>query len=101
MQQAIAHIALVVRDYDEALSFYVGKLGFRVIEDKDQPEQNKRWIVISPPGSTSTSLLLARASKPEQVVADANTRIRDGRRGMERHVRDGPGDDGQRVRRLG
>lgn len=66
MQQAIAHIALVVRDYDEALDFYVGKLGFQVVEDLDQPDQNKRWVVISPPGSSSTSLLLARASTPEQ-----------------------------------
>lgn len=72
MHQAIAHIALVVRDYDEALGFYVGKLGFRVIEDKDQSEQNKRWVVISPPGSTSTSLLLARASKPEQEAFIGN-----------------------------
>ncbi|HXJ83769.1 MAG TPA: VOC family protein [Candidatus Methylomirabilis sp.] len=67
MQQTIAHVALVVRDYDEALAFYVGKLGFRVVEDNDQPDQNKRWVVIAPPGSTGTSLLLARASKPEQV----------------------------------
>lgn len=66
MQQSIAHIALVVRDYDEALSFYVGKLGFRVIEDTYQPEQNKRWVVIAPTGSSGTSLLLARASAPEQ-----------------------------------
>lgn len=66
MQQSIAHIALVVRDYDGALDFYVGKLGFRVIEDKYQPEQDKRWVVVSPPGSASTSLLLARASTPEQ-----------------------------------
>jgi catechol 2,3-dioxygenase-like lactoylglutathione lyase family enzyme len=67
MPQTIAHVALVVRDYDEALAFYVGKLGFRVVEDEDQPEQNKRWVVISPPGSTGTSLLLARASKPEET----------------------------------
>lgn len=66
MQQAIAHIALVVRDYDEALSFYVGKHGFHVLEDTYQPEQNKRWVVISPPGSSGTSLLLARASTPQQ-----------------------------------
>jgi catechol 2,3-dioxygenase-like lactoylglutathione lyase family enzyme len=72
MQQAIAHIALVVRDYDEALDFYVGKLDFRVIEDKNQPEQNKRWIVISPPGATGTSLLLARASKSEQEAFIGN-----------------------------
>ena len=72
MQQVIAHVALVVRNYDEALDFYVGKLGFRLVEDIDQPEQNKRWIVISPPGSSSTSLLLARASKPEQEAFIGN-----------------------------
>jgi catechol 2,3-dioxygenase-like lactoylglutathione lyase family enzyme len=72
MQQSIAHIALVVRDYDEALSFYVGKLGFRVIEDTYQPEQNKRWVVIAPPGSAGTSLLLARASAPEQNAVVGN-----------------------------
>ena len=66
MQQAIAHIALVVRDYDEALDFYVGKLGFRLVEDRFQPEQDKRWVIVSPPGSGGTSLLLARASAPEQ-----------------------------------
>lgn len=66
MQQSIAHIALVVRDYDEALDFYVGKLGFRVVEDTFQPEQNKRWVVVSPPGSSGASLLLARASAPGQ-----------------------------------
>ena len=66
MQQAIAHVALVVRDYDEALAFYVGKLGFRLVEDRYQPEQDKRWVVIAPPGRSGTSLLLARASKPEQ-----------------------------------
>ena len=67
MQQSIAHIALVVRDYDEALAFYVDKLGFRVVEDRFQPEQNKRWVVISPPGTSNTSLLLARASTPDQA----------------------------------
>lgn len=66
MQQSIAHIALVVRDYDEALDFYIGKLGFRLVEDIFQPEQDKRWVVISPPGTSDTSLLLARASNPEQ-----------------------------------
>ena len=66
MKQSIAHIALVVRDYDEALDFYVGKLGFELIEDTYQPEQDKRWVVVRPPGSSETSLLLARASKPEQ-----------------------------------
>ena len=72
MQQSIAHIALVVRDYDEALDFYVAKLGFRVLQDTFQPEQNKRWVVISPPGSSGTSLLLARASKPEQEAFIGN-----------------------------
>ncbi len=66
MQQSIVHTALIVRDYDEALAFYVGKLGFRVVEDQFQPEQNKRWVVISPPGTSETSLLLARAANPEQ-----------------------------------
>lgn len=66
MNQSIAHIALVVRDYDEALAFYVDKLGFRLVEDTYQPEQDKRWVVIAPPGSSYTTILLARASKPEQ-----------------------------------
>ncbi|MBN1372662.1 MAG: VOC family protein [Anaerolineaceae bacterium] len=66
MKQSIVHIALVVRDYDEALDFYLNKLNFTLIEDTYQPEQDKRWVVVSPPGSTGTTLLLARASKPEQ-----------------------------------
>ena len=66
MQQAIAHVALVVRDYDEALAFYVGLLGFRLLEDTARPEQNKRWVVVAPPGTGGTSLLLARASTSEQ-----------------------------------
>ncbi|MGB4660629.1 MAG: VOC family protein [Mobilitalea sp.] len=66
MIQSIIHIALVVRDYDEAIEFYTKKLHFTVIEDTYQPEQDKRWVVISPPGSNGTTLLLARAAKPEQ-----------------------------------
>ena len=66
MNQAIIHIALVVRDYDEAIDFYTNKLGFTLIEDTYQPEQDKRWVVVAPPGSSGTTLLLARASKPEQ-----------------------------------
>ena len=66
MKQAITHIALVVRDYDEAIKFYTQKLNFVLLEDVYQPEQNKRWVVIAPPGSTETTLLLARASNPEQ-----------------------------------
>ncbi len=66
MPQSIVHIALVVRDYDEAIEFYTKKLGFELIEDTYQPEQDKRWVVVSPPGSAGTTLLLARASKSEQ-----------------------------------
>ena len=67
VRQAIAHLALVVRDYDEALDFYVGKLNFELIEDSYQPEQDKRWVVVAPRGSTGATLLLARASKDEQL----------------------------------
>ena len=66
MKQSIVHIALVVRDYDEAIDFYTEKLNFTLIEDTYQPEQDKRWVVVAPPGSTGTTLLLAKASKPEQ-----------------------------------
>ena len=66
MKQSILHIALVVKDYDEAIAFYTEKLHFTLVEDTYQPEQDKRWVVISPPGSDGTTLLLARASKPEQ-----------------------------------
>ncbi|HZI28490.1 MAG TPA: VOC family protein [Gemmatimonadaceae bacterium] len=66
MKQFIAHVALVVRDYDEAIAFYTKKLGFTLVEDTYQPAQDKRWVVVAPPGSTGTSLLLARASQPEQ-----------------------------------
>ena len=66
MKQAIIHVALVVRDYDEAIEFYCRKLHFTLIEDSYQPEQDKRWVVVAPPGSGGTSLLLARAATPEQ-----------------------------------
>jgi len=65
--QSILHVALVVRDYDEAIAFYCGKLGFTLVEDTYQPSQDKRWVVVSPPGSSGTSLLLARASNDEQA----------------------------------
>lgn len=66
MKQSIAHIALVVKDYDEAIAFYTKKLNFELIEDTYQPEQDKRWVVIAPPNSIGTTILLAKASKPEQ-----------------------------------
>lgn len=64
----LAHIALVVRDYDEALAFYIGKLGFALVEDSYQPEQDKRWVTIRPPGARgqAATILLARASSAEQ-----------------------------------
>ncbi|TKF70297.1 VOC family protein [Vibrio sp. F13] len=67
MKQNIVHIALVVKDYDEALDFYVNKLKFDLIEDTYLPEEDKRWVVVAPPNSTGVSLLVARASKPEQL----------------------------------
>jgi len=66
MKQSIVHIALVVRDYDEAIAFYTQKLKFDLIEDIYQPEQDKRWVVVAPPNTTGTSILLAKASKPMQ-----------------------------------
>jgi catechol 2,3-dioxygenase-like lactoylglutathione lyase family enzyme len=70
--QTLAHIALVVRDYDEAIEFYVGKLGFELVEDTYQPEQDKRWVLVRPKGDGQTSILLARASKPEQEAFVGN-----------------------------
>jgi catechol 2,3-dioxygenase-like lactoylglutathione lyase family enzyme len=67
MKQSIIHVALVVRDYDEAIAFYTEKLHFTLVEDTYQPEQDKRWVIVSPPNSVGTTLLLAKASKPEQI----------------------------------
>ena len=67
MKQALGLVSLVVRDYDEALAFFVGKLGFSLVEDTTIPEQSKRWAVVAPPGAGESRLLLARASSPEQA----------------------------------
>ena len=67
MKQSLGLISLLVREYEEALSFYVGILGFRLIEDSEVKEQSKRWVVIAPPGSSGTHILLARASNNEQA----------------------------------
>ena len=72
MKQSIEHVALVVRDYDEAIDFYVNKLGFELVEDTYQPEQNKRWVVVRPRGDGTTSLLLARASTLDQETFIGN-----------------------------
>lgn len=66
MKQSLGLVSLVVRDYDEALAFFVGKLGFTLVEDRLVPEQAKRWVVVSPPGAVESQILLARASTPEQ-----------------------------------
>jgi catechol 2,3-dioxygenase-like lactoylglutathione lyase family enzyme len=75
MAQTIGYVALVVRDYDEALAFFTHSLGFTVIEDavaKDRLGNDKRWVIVSPPGSRGTSLLLARASTPEEASRVGN-----------------------------
>ena len=72
MNQTIIHVALVVRDYDEAIDFYCRKLHFKLVEDTYQPEQDKRWVVVAPPGSKGTTLLLARAATPEQEAFIGN-----------------------------
>jgi catechol 2,3-dioxygenase-like lactoylglutathione lyase family enzyme len=72
MKQSLLHIALVVRDYDEAIAFYTQKLHFTLVEDTYQPAQNKRWVVVAPPGSSETTLLLARAATPEQEAFIGN-----------------------------
>jgi catechol 2,3-dioxygenase-like lactoylglutathione lyase family enzyme len=66
VKQSLGLVSLVVRDYDEALSFFVGTLGFSLVEDSPVPEQAKRWVVVAPPGGDGARLLLARASTPEQ-----------------------------------
>jgi catechol 2,3-dioxygenase-like lactoylglutathione lyase family enzyme len=72
VRQRIVHVALVVRDYDDAIAFFTQKLRFTLVEDTYQPAQDKRWVVVAPPGSvgadgpTGATLLLARASSAEQ-----------------------------------
>jgi catechol 2,3-dioxygenase-like lactoylglutathione lyase family enzyme len=72
MTQSIGQVAIVVRDYDEALAFYVDLLGFKLIEDSRIHEQDKRWVVVAPPGLNSTRLLLARAVGDEQLSRIGN-----------------------------
>lgn len=71
MRQHIARIALVVRDYDEAIAFYTQKLKFELLEDT-QLSETKRWVVVAPPGAKECALLLAKAAKPEQESAIGN-----------------------------
>jgi catechol 2,3-dioxygenase-like lactoylglutathione lyase family enzyme len=72
MNQSIAHVALVVRDYDEAIAFFTNVLGFTLVEDTYIPEQNKRWVLVRPAGSAGTSILLARPSQPGQEAFVGN-----------------------------
>jgi catechol 2,3-dioxygenase-like lactoylglutathione lyase family enzyme len=66
----LAHVALVVRDYDEAIAWYTDKLGFVLVTDEYQPDQDKRWVIVAPPGARpeAASILLARAATPEQAA---------------------------------
>ena len=72
MQQAIGQVALVVREYDEAIDFYVDTLGFTLVEDAYIPAQDKRWVVVAPPGASESRLLLARAMGEEQTSRVGN-----------------------------
>jgi catechol 2,3-dioxygenase-like lactoylglutathione lyase family enzyme len=72
MTQLVGQVAIVVRDYDEALTFYVNLLGFQLIEDTRIHEQDKRWVVVAPPGLNSARLLLARAVGHEQLSRVGN-----------------------------
>jgi catechol 2,3-dioxygenase-like lactoylglutathione lyase family enzyme len=75
MSQTLAHVALVVRDYDEAIAYFTEKLSFQVVEDspsKDRQGHDKRWVLVAPPGSQGTSLLLARASNDEEASRIGN-----------------------------
>lgn len=68
-RQGLSLVTVVVEDYDAAIAFYVGTLGFELIEDTDQPEQDKRWVVVRPRGGAGANVLLARATTPSQLAA--------------------------------
>jgi catechol 2,3-dioxygenase-like lactoylglutathione lyase family enzyme len=71
MKQKIAHVSLVVDDYDEALEFYTQNLGFRLIEDTKLTDK-KRWVIVAPPGANECCLLLAKAADEKQRAAIGN-----------------------------
>ena len=66
MQQSLAHVTLLVRDYDEALAFFTQALSFRVVEDTPL-SPSKRWLLVAPTNSRGTNLLLVEAATPEQT----------------------------------
>lgn len=72
MKQSIGQVAILVRDYDAAIDFYVNRLGFTLVEDTPIEAQNKRWVVVAPPGSLESRLLLARAVGEEQSARIGN-----------------------------
>jgi catechol 2,3-dioxygenase-like lactoylglutathione lyase family enzyme len=72
MPQHLGLVSIVVRNYDEAIAFYVGTLGFLLVEDTHLPELGKRWVVVSPPGATESRLLLARATNDPQKAHVGN-----------------------------
>lgn len=90
MPQSLAHIALIVRDYDEAIAWFTEKLGFTLVADEVQPEQgkpgaisaeggseiatSKRWVLVAPPGAgeNAATLLLARVAAPSQAAFIGN-----------------------------
>jgi catechol 2,3-dioxygenase-like lactoylglutathione lyase family enzyme len=65
-RQHIGYITLLVRDYEEAISYYTGKLGFEIVEDSDLG-RGKRWVLVAPPGSSETRLVLAKAASESQI----------------------------------
>ena len=72
MKQSLIHVALVVKDYDEAIAFYTQKLNFELLEDIYQPEQDKRWVLVAPPNSNGAAIVLAKASASEQEAFVGN-----------------------------
>lgn len=72
MKQHLAHVALVVREYDEAIDFYTKVLDFKLVEDTYVPEQDKRWVLVAPPNASGCMLLLARATSDNQRAAIGN-----------------------------
>lgn len=71
MRQNLAHVALVVRDYDEAIRYYTGVLGFELLEDTPLAP-GKRWVLVAPRGNSGSSLLLAKAANAEQTSRVGN-----------------------------
>jgi catechol 2,3-dioxygenase-like lactoylglutathione lyase family enzyme len=72
LKQSLAHVALIVKDYDKAIEFFTKTLKFELIEDTPVPEQSKRWVLVAPRGTSGANLLLARASNDEQRAAVGN-----------------------------